>query len=234
MYSDIIDIFNKPVIQVAGILDRAEAEMLVGCGVNLLGFPLRLDYHKEDITDNKAAEIIKIIKAPAQAVLITYLNKAEEIATLSNFLGTKIVQIHGSIEIRELKKLKKISPEIFIIKSIIIGNQNEEILLDVLASHTDYVDVFITDTYDHTTGASGATGKTHNWDLSKAIAGKSKLPVILAGGLTPENIREAILKVEPAGVDIHTGVEDSSGRKDYDKVTQFVKNVNEAFREIQS
>jgi phosphoribosylanthranilate isomerase len=94
----------------------------------------------------------------------------------------------------------------------------------------ELVDAFITDTFDPATGASGATGKTHDWQISRRLVEISPQPVILAGGLTPDNVREAILAVQPAGVDCHTGVEDASGRKDADKVRRFVAEARAGFR----
>jgi phosphoribosylanthranilate isomerase len=92
------------------------------------------------------------------------------------------------------------------------------------------VDAYITDTFDPETGASGATGKTHDWRVSRRVVGQSPRPVILAGGLTPANVRDAILAVRPAGVDAHTGLEDASGRKSGEKVKKFVGGAREAFR----
>jgi phosphoribosylanthranilate isomerase len=91
------------------------------------------------------------------------------------------------------------------------------------------VDAFITDTFDPKTGASGATGKTHDWRVSRRLVEAVDRPVILAGGLTPENVKRAILEVRPAGVDSHTGVEDSSGRKSRDKICKFLSEAQEAF-----
>lgn len=91
------------------------------------------------------------------------------------------------------------------------------------------MDAFITDTYDPLTGASGATGKIHNWDVSRRIVEASQRPVILAGGLNPENVRDAILYVKPAGVDVHTGVEGPDGRKDEVLVKAFVSEAESAF-----
>ncbi|MBP1686761.1 MAG: phosphoribosylanthranilate isomerase, partial [Deltaproteobacteria bacterium] len=92
------------------------------------------------------------------------------------------------------------------------------------------VDAFILDTFDPQTGAAGATGKTHDWRFSRRRVERSQRPVILAGGLTPENARRAILEVQPAGVDAHTGVEDARGRKSRDKVERFLSEAQAAFQ----
>lgn len=91
---------------------------------------------------------------------------------------------------------------------------------------------FITDTFAPETGASGATGRTHDWLVSRRLVTLSERPVILAGGLTPGNVRRAILEVQPAGVDVHTGVEDTSGRKSGEKVTAFVAEARAGFEAV--
>jgi phosphoribosylanthranilate isomerase len=71
------------------------------------------------------------------------------------------------------------------------------------------------------------------WSAIRAgIVGLSPRPVILAGGLDAGNVRDAVLQVRPAGVDAHTGLEDTSGRKSEDKVRNFVREAREAFRLI--
>lgn len=96
------------------------------------------------------------------------------------------------------------------------------------------MDAYITDTFDAETRASGATGKTHDWKVSRQLVQQSPWPVILAGGLSPDNVQEAILEVRPAGVDAHTGLEDGSGRKSEEKVRRFVVEAKEAFRKMRN
>ena len=74
-------------IQVAGIIDGTEAQMLVNTGVQYLGFPLRLAFHKEDISEEEAFKIIRSLKPPHHGVVITYLQKAEDILKLCNTVG---------------------------------------------------------------------------------------------------------------------------------------------------
>lgn len=217
-------------IQVAGVIDEAEAGLLQDCGVRYLGFPLRVPVHREDLSEQQAAAIIRKLRPTTQAVLITYLDRAEEIAAFCRMLGVRIVQLHGDIDAKELRKLKSLDPSLTVIKSLVVGLHPPSVLESMVTELSACVDAFITDTFDPQTGASGATGKTHDWKISRQLVEISPRSVILAGGLTPGNVREAIRQVKPAGVDAHTGVEDANGRKSRDKVNRFVAEARAAFQ----
>jgi len=219
----------KGLIQIAGIKDLAEADMIAAAGAHQIGFPLRLPIHAEDVSEAAAADIIACLRPGVSALLITYLEDAEEIRQLAAELGVRKVQLHSELSAASVARLKKIDPQLFIIKSLVVRGDNlSELLLD-LQIYSPFVAAFITDTYDLLTGASGATGKIHNWDISRRIVQTSRRPVILAGGLNPKNVRDAILHVRPAGVDVHTGVEGPDGRKDEALVKAFVAEAKRAF-----
>ncbi|HUH67358.1 MAG TPA: phosphoribosylanthranilate isomerase [Syntrophales bacterium] len=220
------------IIQIAGVVDEREAMMLVEAGIVQIGFPIGVPVHKEDIGAEHAARIIRLLKSPAVAVLITYLDRAEEIIDLRKITGAQKVQLHGRISISEVVNLKKLAPDLPVIKSLIVGADNPEEIESTLLEFSSHVDAFMTDTYDPVTGACGATGKTHDWDVSRRLVSISPRPVILAGGLTPENVGRAIRRVRPAGVDAHTGVEEPDGRKDERLVRAFVREAREAFASL--
>lgn len=203
--------------------------MLVECGVNYLGFPLRLPVNREDISEADAGAVIRGLAPPAFGVLITYLDDAGEIAELAQTLGARIVQIHGDIAEEQLRTLRAIAPELSVIKSLVVGLHDQDTLESMVTRLSPCVDAFITDTYDPLTGASGATGRVHDWRISRRLVEIACRPVILAGGLDPGNVRRAILEVRPAGVDCHTGVEDDSGRKCPMKVRTFVAEARAGF-----
>jgi phosphoribosylanthranilate isomerase len=226
------------IVQIAGVIDRQEAEMLAAAGVDWLGFPFRLDHHQEDLSEDDASRIIRALPPRHEAVLITYLDRADEIVDLCRNLRVPKVQLHGPIALPELAAVRALYPGIFVMKSLIVrgrgsGRPGGESELEALAADIvacrPYVDAFLTDTYDPATGATGATGKTHDWAVSRRLVEIAERPVILAGGLHPGNVARAIREVRPAGVDAHTGVEGPDGRKDPRLVRDFVLLAREAF-----
>jgi phosphoribosylanthranilate isomerase len=220
-----------PLVQVAGIRDRAEAALVQQCGIRYLGFPLRLPVNREDLTEAEAGAIIRSFRPPVRGVLITYLDEAEAIGGLCRTLGARMVQLHGDISVAQLARLRELEPGLTIIKSLVVGMHPVSVLQGLVIELGPLVDGFLTDTYAPDTGAAGATGRTHDWAVSRRLVELSPRPVILAGGLTPANVRQAISVVRPAGVDVHTGVEDATGRKDRPKLLAFVAEASAAFGE---
>ncbi len=222
----------KQIVQVAGIKSLTEAKLLSDCGVDLLGFPLALPTNREDISADVAAEIIGKIKSQINCVLITYLNRAEDILDLCDYINTSYVQLHGEISSQEIKRLKSKFPNLYIIKSLVVGKFDLPELREKVLDLEPFCEAFITDSFEPGTGACGATGKTHDLNVSRELIALSRRPAILAGGLTPDNVYESILFARPWGVDVHTGVEDHAGNKDREKVKRFVHNAQAGFKAL--
>jgi len=216
-------------VQIAGIRSLEEARFLVGAGVDWLGFPLRLELHREDLPAEEVSKIVASLGIGDRAVLITYLADAPAIAGLAAMLGCRRVQLHGDITAGELRRLKEADAGLYLIKALVVRPGNLDELVRMAGDCGPLVDAFITDTWDAQTGARGATGKTHDWDASRRIVEAAPRPVILAGGLTPANVGRAIMQVRPAGVDSHTGVEAPDGMKDPARVRAFVEESRRAF-----
>jgi len=216
-------------VQIAGVIDQAEAELIIEAGAEMLGFPLGLKDGREDLGVDEAAAIVREMSAKATPVCITYLETAGEIAALCGRLGARWVQLHGPVARAEIIKLKAQYPDLGLIKSLIVKPGTEAQLLRQIHDLESHVDAFITDTFDPESGRSGATGKTHNWEVSRKLVSSTEKPVILAGGLTPESVVEAIAAVRPAAVDAHTGVEGPDGRKNKDLLNDFVRHARHGF-----
>ena len=217
------------VVQVAGVIDRDEAEMLISAGVEMLGFPLRLKDGREDLPETEAADIVAATHGRCDAVAITYRDTAAEVIELCDSLGFNAVQLHGAISREEVLALRKARPAMTLIKSLVVSADNEAQLVREIDDTAELIDAYITDTHDPSTGRTGATGKVHDWSVSAALVGYSPKPVILAGGLNPENVGAAISAVRPASVDAHTGLEGPDGRKDETLVKRFLAEARAAW-----
>ncbi|RMG67856.1 MAG: phosphoribosylanthranilate isomerase, partial [Calditrichaeota bacterium] len=189
-----------PWIQIAGIHDLEEALLIHRCGVSYLGFPLALPVHREDCSAEQVARITAALPQTARPVLITYLQEAERIIALAEQTGIRIIQLHGAIGRDALIALRHRCPDWFLIKSLIVGRDPVEVLEKQVSEFSPLVDAFITDSFDPASGAEGATGRVHDWTISRRLVQISPRPVILAGGLRPENVARAIRVVRPAGV----------------------------------
>ncbi|MFE2458099.1 phosphoribosylanthranilate isomerase [Streptomyces sp. NPDC059402] len=221
----------KGLIQVAGIIDQAEADMIVEEGADWLGFALRLPAKNEDLSEQDAASIVKAIQPDNRGVVITYLTDATEIKEFCAELGVTAIQLHGDVAPGELRRLRAIAPDLYVLKSLVVKPDNIDELTGIVDGAAEWVDMFITDSFNPKTGAKGATGLLHDWDVSAELVRISPRPLMMAGGLRPENVADAIRAVRPAAVDAHTGLEDATGRKDRVKVRTFVQEARKAFAE---
>jgi phosphoribosylanthranilate isomerase len=217
-------------VQVAGVLDGAEASMLLEAGVDLLGFPLGPGIRTRELTFEQAVAILREVGCADRSVLITYLDSAPAIVAYAAALGVDRVQLHAPIAREEVEALRR-SSALQLSKSVIVTGSGSAVTAALAAemdSFAPLVDSFIVDSYDAVTGARGATGRTHDWSVTRRLVERSSKPVLLAGGLTAENVRDAVRAVRPAGVDVHTGIEAPDGRKSPEKTRAFVQAARDA------
>jgi phosphoribosylanthranilate isomerase len=213
-------------IQVAGIRSLEEGRMLADCGVDLFGFPLRLPVHAPDLSEDDARDVMAAL-GPSSCVLITYEEDPDRLVELCRFLNVGAVQLHSSAAPDILARIRERVPSV-LIKSYVVRRESCG-PAGFVRAYSGVCDAFITDTFDPDTGASGATGRVHDWAVSAEFVRLSPLPVILAGGLNQGNVRRAILETRPAAVDAHTGVEGPDGSKDPDLVRAFVREARAGF-----
>jgi len=220
-----------PRIQVAGVSSLDEALFCATVGVDALGFTLGLPHGVHDgLTEEKACSIIRELPDTVTPVLITYLDTAVQAARLARYAGVLAVQFHGGIEEDELLEFRQLCPSVRTIGCITVSGKSA--IGQVAFFRQPLWDAIILDSLDTRTGRRGATGLTHDWSISEAIVSASSLPVILAGGLTPDNVAEAVRRVRPQGVDAHTGLERPDGSRDFHRIEAFARAALNAFHEL--
>jgi len=210
-------------IQIAGVSSLEDSVRLINLGVDGLGFTLRLPSGiHDDLTEEKAKKIIAALPPLVGTVLITYITNPVEAVEFCKYLGVNTIQLHAPVEKGVMTEIKNLLPNIKIIKSVNVVNSSA---IDEAKKYAEEADAIILDTYDPKSGRHGATGITHDWTISRKIVETCPKPVILAGGLNPDNVAEAIKNVKPWGVDVHTGIENSDGTPNHEKAAAFVMSV---------
>ena len=202
---------NPPVkVKVCGTTRLEDALLAVECGADAIGF---IFYKKSPraVTAKTAKEICAKLPPFVQRVGVFVNETAENINRTADRCGLDVVQLHGDESPAFCKKIKR-----RVIKAVRVKDAAS------LKEMSQYeVDAFLLDTYKK--DQWGGTGKVFDWEL--ATRAKKYGPVILAGGLNPRNVKAAIQKVQPYGVDVSSGVEQSPGKKDPRKVKAFLKAV---------
>ncbi|HEY8966929.1 MAG TPA: phosphoribosylanthranilate isomerase, partial [Candidatus Methylacidiphilales bacterium] len=165
-----------------------------------------------------------IAKLPplVNTVLVTHLLTADEVLDLLEATGADTVQLHGEIPPAEIVRLREWRPKLKVIKSFHVV---DEACVEYGLPYVAFVDAFVLDSLNAETDQIGGTGLVHDWEISRRIMARYPIPVILAGGLTPENVAEAIATVRPYGVDVNTGLKGEKGLKDHAKIHAFVDAV---------
>lgn len=215
--------FPRGLIQVAGVRDYHEARCLIDLDVDVLGIPLHLPVNQPDLTETEAALLARHF--PKHLCCITYLASATELLAAAERLPMPFFQLHGQVPPDELARFRRSRPDLFLIKSLVMGRLSFSQILAYAHQCAPFVDAFLTDSFDPATGAEGATGRTHDWQLSRQLRKALPKPLILAGGLHPGNLTTALQTVHPDGVDSHTGLENTDGSKNPQKVRAFVRTA---------
>lgn len=214
-------------VQIAGISTLEDALAVERAGADAIGFTLGLpDGPHNGLDEHGARAIIRALPPLITPVLITYHTTATTVVPLCRYLGVSTVQLHARPDPAEVAAIRATLPGIKIILAVNVTGEEAIAEAVALSAHAD---ALILDSYDPVTGRRGATGRTHDWSISRRIVERVPVPVILAGGLTPDNVTTAIRQVRPWAVDTHTGVERPDGSTDHERVRAFVRAARRAF-----
>ena len=207
-----------------------EARNLVKLGVDYIG--VNVGIRKEwptILTPEKANEILLGVTPPAKKMVLTVsydLNDLQEIINRTKFDVIHLIAEPNLLTPEKVKELKKKNPPLLVMRTIPI---TDETSIQLAKQYEGIADFLLLDSRNKNSGSIGATGETHDWNISRKIVELVSVPAVLAGGLGPDNVAEAIAKVHPFGVDSKTKTNYIDRRgKDMEKVRQFVKIAHEA------
>lgn len=210
-------------VKLCGIRSRSDLAVALNAGADALGFIVGVRHRTEDeLTPTAAAQLVALLPPFVGSVMVTHLQQAAPILELIRQVGATTLQLQDGIAPQELQAIRTAQPGVKLIQAIHVGDgdaANQAIAAAIAAE--PLVDALLLDS--RTADRIGGTGQTHDWSVSRRIVERIGKPVILAGGLRPENLRAALEMVGPAAVDVNSGIEDATGAKDPQRAEAFVR-----------
>ncbi|WP_115864552.1 phosphoribosylanthranilate isomerase [Halorussus litoreus] len=226
-------------VKVCGITCPADLRVAVEAGADAIGLLVDVPVDSpREIDAETAAALAESVPPFVTTVLVTMAETPEEVVELANVIDPDAVQVHGELSAGDLAYLTA-SVDAQLLKTVAASDPERARQYDEVA------DALLVDSVDD--DGAGGTGRTHDWERTAAVAADLDSPVVLAGGLTPENVGEAVGTVAPFAVDVASGVERegvdcdggesdadaesaSPSRKDPEAVAEFVENARRARR----
>jgi len=210
--------------KVCGLTNEGDLRAAVDAGADAVGFiaDVPVDTPRE-VSVARAADLAAAAPPFVTTVLVTMPETPERAVDLVERVDADAVQLHTEISVAGVEH--------------VAANTSAAVLQTVDAEdpegarYDDAADALLVDSVD--AAGAGGTGRTHDWDATREFADTVDSPVVLAGGLTPENVAEAVSTVEPFAVDVASGVEKTGGEKDHDAVRRFVANAT-GHREVEA
>lgn len=213
-------------IKICGIKTIEEARWAIACGTDFLGF----NFYPPSPRSISIEDCNHIVKVLRREGLNTHY-----VGVFVNMLPEKILEIleHCKLDLAQLSGDESLEDQRILAerayKVLRLPKYLGPISLYEQVSYRKTPPALLVDA--SVPGQYGGTGQMADWETAATIA--AEMPIFLAGGLTPENIAEAIHKVKPWGVDVASGVESAPGKKDSAKVKAFIQNAHQAFAELE-
>lgn len=222
------------ITQIYSIQTVEEALDCIDAGADYIGLAIDTGVNlPNQVSLKKAKEIFDAIGDKAKKVLICVTKSDEPLYEPIKYLKPDVIHLCGYdyYATREfVEKVKTLQPSIEVLQAIGV---EDESAIEQAEYYSQFCDTLILDSVDRSINGIGAAGFINDWDIDAEIVKRAKCKVILAGGLSPDNVKEAILKVKPWGVDSFTKTSDvlpdGTSRKNKEKVKAFVQNAREAF-----
>ncbi|MBP1923328.1 phosphoribosylanthranilate isomerase [Halorubrum alkaliphilum] len=204
--------------KICGLTRGVDLEAAIDAGADAVGVisEVPVDTHRE-VDPATAAELLAEVPPFVTATLVTMPDSAERAVELVRTVGPDAIQLHGEWTPDELGYIRAETE-----RKVLLAVDADD---PARAEEFDGVaDALVIDSTDES--GAGGTGETHEWEATGALAARLTTPVVLAGGLTAENVAEAVRVAEPFAVDVASGVELADGRKDHNAVARFVANAD--------
>jgi phosphoribosylanthranilate isomerase len=198
-------------VKICGMTQGEDARWAAQCGADAIGVIFYAASPRR-VTEEQAREVIRAVDRRVTVVGLFVDAPVDEMLRVCGNLGITTVQLQGDETPETVERLRPLT----VIKGVRVGSAADMEDMERYGADAYLLDAKVA-------GHKGGTGKRFDWVLAQEPA--RRLRVIVAGGLTPENVAEAVRVVQPYGVDVCSGVEASPGRKDPEKVREFVRRA---------
>jgi phosphoribosylanthranilate isomerase len=207
-------------IKVCGITNTEDAMAAAETGADAVGFVFAPS--PRQISPEVAQKIIEALPPSIRTVGVFVDEDPERVSYIAEFCNLDLLQLHGKEAATYCERLGR-----RVIKAVRIESEKQ---LERCSEYVGVVEAFLLDTY--VAGQSGGTGATFDWNT--AVIARKYGPIILAGGLDPDNVAAALRIVKPYGVDASSGLEQKPRIKDHNKIARFIEAVRRAEQEMVS
>lgn len=210
-------------IKVCCIASRGEAELAINQGADAIGLVSAMPSGPGVIPDDRIQEIAAMIPPGVSTFLLTSSCEVEEIVSQQRRLGVDTLQLCDELPPEAIRDLRSRLPGISIVQVVhVVGEASlKQARAAAAAAHGLLLD---SGNPSLAIKELGGTGRTHDWSLSRQIRDTVGVPVFLAGGLTPDNVADAVRQVRPFGVDVCSGLR-TDGALDPDKLFRFIRQL---------
>lgn len=199
-------------VKICGITRLTDAQLAAALGAHALGF-IFFPKSPRAVTPDQARHIIRLLPPFVLTVGVFVDEKAATVREIAQYAGLDWLQLHGNESPDYCRSLGR-----RVIKAFRVAGPES---LAQLTDYRDWAQAFLLDTYKP--GVAGGTGETFDWHLARQAAKCG--PIVLAGGLTPKNVAQAIAAAQPVAVDVASGVEAAPGKKDPGRLKAFFSAV---------
>lgn len=207
-------------VKICGITRESDLRAAAAAGADAVGIVSEVSVDTpRAVSPGRAADLAAAAPPFVSTVLVTMPPTTGRIAELADRIAPDAVQVHADLSPQRMMRLVT-ELDADVVKAVDAERP------DRAARYDEVADAVLVDSVDEAGG--GGTGRTHDWERTREAVADLSTPVVLAGGLTPDNVGDAVRTVDPYAVDVATGVEQDGGIKDHDAVRAFVDEARAA------
>lgn len=200
-----------------GLTQDEDVEAGINAGLDALGF---IFYEKSprNVTPDYVRSVVARMGPFTSSVGVFVDREREEVEEIVEYCGLTHAQLHGSEDPKYCERVERFVSPCRVVKAFRVS---EKSVKEDFAPYADVIHGYLLDTYSK--GVAGGTGQRFDWSIIERL--ELQRPMVLAGGLDPDNVEEALQQVRPFGLDVNSGVEIEPGIKDHAKLYDFVRKV---------